>query len=45
MSVPKTVKTQVTPQEEEIPIPKRSDFFKNLKKAAAPDKSTKRPKK
>jgi hypothetical protein len=45
MSVPKTVKTQVTPQGEEIPVPKRSDFFKNLKKATAPDKSTKRPKK
>jgi hypothetical protein len=38
-------KTQITPKGEEIPIPKRSDFLKNLKKAATPDKSTKRPKK
>jgi hypothetical protein len=41
----KQVKKQVTPQGEEIPIPKRGDFLKNLKKAATPDKSTKRPKK
>ena len=38
-------KTQFTPKGEEIPIPKRSDFLKNLKKAAAPDRSRKRPKK
>jgi hypothetical protein len=36
---------QTTPQGATIPVPKRSDFFKNLKKTATPDKSTKRPKK
>jgi len=41
-------KTQKTPRDFEIPIPKRSDFFRDLKKAATPDKSEKsrnRPKK
>lgn len=39
--------TQTTPKDYEIPIPKRSDFLKNLKKAAAPEKpkSRNRPKK
>lgn len=32
-------KTQQTPQGKEIPIPKRGDFFKDLKKAATPEKS------
>lgn len=34
-------KTQKTPQGEEIPIPKRGDFLKNLKKLAGrkPDDS------
>jgi hypothetical protein len=41
----KSQKTQVTPQGEEIPIPKKSDFLRNLKKAATLDKSTKRPNK
>ena len=31
-------KKQVTAQGQEIPIPKRSDFFGNLKKAATPAK-------
>jgi hypothetical protein len=39
-------KTQTTPKGEEIPIPKRGDFFSDLKKAAAPDrKSPRGPKK
>jgi len=37
-----TMKTQKTKQGEQIPIPKRGDFFSNLKKAAAPEKSVKR---
>lgn len=32
-------KTQKTKKGAEIPIPKRSDFFKDLKKVAAPKKS------
>ncbi len=32
-------KTQTTPKGEEIPVPKRKDFLKNLKKAAAPKES------
>jgi hypothetical protein len=45
--MPKTPKTQRTPQGEEIPIPKRSDFLRDLKKVAAPEKpkSQNRPKK
>lgn len=34
-----TDKTQTTPKGEEIPIPKRKDFLKNLKKAATPKES------
>jgi hypothetical protein len=34
-------KTQTTRQGEEIPIPQRSDFFRNLKKAATPIKKSK----
>ena len=34
---------QKTPKGAEIPIPKRGDFFKNLKKAATPSPS-RRPK-
>ena len=40
------MKTQKTKEGEDIPIPKRGDFFSALKKAAAPDKLGKRgPKK
>jgi hypothetical protein len=35
-------KTQRTQKGHTIPVPKRGDFFKNLKKAAAPEKSEKR---
>jgi hypothetical protein len=35
-------KTQTTKKGEEIPVPKRGDFFSNLKKAATPEKSGKR---
>jgi hypothetical protein len=35
-----TKKTQTTAQGEEIPVPKRGDFFGNLKKAATPEKSS-----
>ncbi len=40
-------KTQVTPKGAEIPVPKRSDFLSNLKKASALEKpkSRNRPKK
>jgi len=39
-------KTQKTKQGAEIPVPKRGDFFSDLKKAATPSKSEKRgPKK
>jgi hypothetical protein len=39
-------KTQKTGKGAEIPIPKRGDFFDDLKKAATPEKSEKRgPKK
>jgi hypothetical protein len=39
-------KTQFTPKGEEISIPKRGDFLKNLKKAASPQKASRnRPKK
>lgn len=31
-------KKQKTKTDHEIPIPKRGDFFKNLKKAATPEK-------
>ena len=31
-------KTQTTPKGEEIPVPKRRDFLKNLKKAAKPSR-------
>jgi hypothetical protein len=34
-------KTQTTKKGAEIPIPKRGDFFGNLKKAAAPEKPSK----
>jgi hypothetical protein len=34
-------KMQKTKEGEEIPIPKRGDFFSNLKKAATPEKSGK----
>jgi hypothetical protein len=38
--------TQKTKSGVDIPIPRRGDFFDNLKKATAPQKSTKRgPKK
>jgi hypothetical protein len=33
---------QRTAKGAEIPVPKRGDFFRNLKKVAAPDKSSKR---
>jgi hypothetical protein len=36
------MKKQKTNQGEEIPVPKRGDFFSNLKKAATPEKSGKR---
>jgi hypothetical protein len=37
---------QTTAQGYAIPVPKRGDFFRNLEKAAAPEKSSKgRPKK
>ena len=36
-------KTQTTPKGQEIPIPKSSDFFRNLKKATTPVRSRKRP--
>ena len=32
------MKNQKTKQDYEIPVPKRGDFFSNLKKAATPDK-------
>lgn len=35
-------KTQLTQKGATIPIPKRSDFFSDLKKAATPEKSKKR---
>jgi hypothetical protein len=35
-------KTQKSDKGHEIPIPKRGDFFKDLKKAATPAKSEKR---
>jgi hypothetical protein len=35
-------KQQITPKGHEIPIPKRGDFFGNLKKATTPQKSGKR---
>ena len=38
-------KMQTTPRGVHIPIPKRGDFFNDLKKAATPEKSVKRPKK
>ena len=37
--------TQKTKKGAEIPIPKRGDFFDNLKKATTPEKSTSGPKK
>jgi len=39
--------TQKTPHGQEIPVPKREDFLRNLKKAARPKPSTprRRPKK
>lgn len=39
----KKMQSQRTVKGEEIPIPKRGDFFKNLKKAATPSAS-RRPK-
>lgn len=33
---------QRTPKGTEIPIPKRGDFFRNLKKAATPEKPSTR---
>jgi hypothetical protein len=33
-------KTQTTPKGAEIPVPKRGDFFSDLKKAATPDKKS-----
>jgi len=40
-------KKQRTPKGAEIPVPKRSDFLRDLKKATAPEKSRprRRPKK
>jgi len=35
-------KTQKTKKGEEIPVPKRSDFFNALKKAATPEKKSER---
>jgi hypothetical protein len=35
-------KTQTTKKGAEIPIPKRGDFFGNLKKAATPEKKSQR---
>ena len=37
-------RTQKTDKGHEIPIPKRGDFFSNLKKAATPEKLKNRPK-
>lgn len=37
--------TQKTKKGADIPIPKRGDFFDNLKKAATPEKSQRGPKK
>jgi len=36
------MKTQKTRKGHEIPIPKRGDFFSNLKKAATPEKKSER---
>jgi hypothetical protein len=39
-------KTQKTDKGHDIPVPKRGDFFSDLKKAATPDKDSQRgPKK
>jgi hypothetical protein len=38
----KTKKQQTTERGHEIPVPKRGDFFANLKKVATPKKSTRR---
>ena len=38
-------KTQKTAKDYEIPIPTVGDFLRDLKKAATPTKSVKRPKK
>jgi hypothetical protein len=37
--------TQKTPKGQEIPIPKRSDFMRDLKKAAKPSTKKRPPKK
>jgi len=39
----KKEKTQTTPKGYAIPIPNRGDVFRDLKKAATPQKSGKRP--
>jgi hypothetical protein len=42
----KPTKTQTTPKGKTIPVPMRGDFFGNMKKAVAPEKSGNRgPKK
>jgi hypothetical protein len=38
-------KTQTTKKGHQIPVPKRGDFFSDLKKAATPKKSKNSPKK
>jgi hypothetical protein len=37
-------KIQRTPKGTEIPVPKRGDFFKNLKKAATPSRTHRKKK-
>ena len=38
-------KKQTTPKGHEIPVPKRGDFFNDLKKITTPNKSENSPKK
>jgi hypothetical protein len=40
--VESSLKKQTTKHGAEIPVPKRGDFFSNLKKAAAPEGKSKR---
>lgn len=40
MADPLMAKTQTTREGHDIPIPKRSDFLDNLKKAVAPEKKS-----
>jgi hypothetical protein len=45
MKKPSEPSTQTTKKGAHIPVPKRGDFFQDLKKAATPDKSESGPKK